>query len=113
MFYDVHPFQRPWADAVGTLVMEQPYADEGPYVDTDGAHEYHWTLSSLLNATSGAGLVLQHVGESVPKSARFWQGSSYELSSADGLLDWRQNPRAGLPAWLTIAAQKPARDAAE
>src|SRR5262249_3453370 len=24
VFYDVHPFQRPWADAVGTLVMEEP-----------------------------------------------------------------------------------------
>src|SRR3954467_2856347 len=24
-----------------------------------------------------------------------------------------QNPRAGLPAWLTVTAQKPARDAAE
>ena len=113
VFYDVHPFQRPWADVVGTLVMEQPYADAGPYVDADGAHEYHWTLSSLLNATTGAGLLLQHVGESVPKSPRFWQDGSYELSSADGLLDWRQNPRAGLPAWLTVAAQKPVRDAAE
>ena len=113
VFYDVHPFQRPWADAVGTLVMEQPYADAGPYVDADGAHEYHWTLSSLLNATTGAGLLLHHVGESVPKRPRFWQDGSYELSSADGLLDWRQNPRAGLPAWLTVAAQKPVRDAAE
>ncbi len=112
VFYDVHPFQRPWADAVGTLVMEEPYADGGPYVDADGAHEYHWTLGSLLNAASGAGLLLQHVGESVPKSPRFWQDFSYERSSADGLLDWRQNPRAGLPAWLTVAAQKPARDAA-
>jgi 2-polyprenyl-3-methyl-5-hydroxy-6-metoxy-1,4-benzoquinol methylase len=62
VFYDVHPFQRPWAGAVGTLVMEQPYADAGPYVDGDGAHEYHWMLSSLLNATTGAGLLLQHVG---------------------------------------------------
>ena len=113
VFYDVHPFQRPWADAVGTLVIEKPYADGGPYVEAeDGAHEYHWTLSSLVNATSSAGLGLQHVGESVPKSPRFWQDGSYERSSADGLLDWRQNPRAGLPAWLTVAVQKPARNAA-
>ena len=59
------------------------------YIDADGTHEYHWTLGSLLNAMSGAGLLLQHVGESVPKSPRFWQDFSYERSSVDGFLDWR------------------------
>jgi len=99
--YDIHPFQRPWADNVNVLVMEKPYGNESPYVDTSDAasYEYHWTIGSVCNALSGAGLVLKHVGESGPKRPRFWQDCSYEPSSADGLLDWRQNPRAGLPAW--------------
>jgi SAM-dependent methyltransferase len=113
VFYDIHPFQRPWANAATALVMEKPYADGGPYLDAaDAAQEYHWTLGSLLNAMSDAGLVLQHVGETGPKSPRFWQDFSYEPSAAAGLLDWRQNPRAGLPAWLTLAAQKPVRETA-
>jgi SAM-dependent methyltransferase len=113
VFYDMHPFQRPWADAVGVLAMEEPYGDTGPYVaDGDDAHEYHWTLSSLLNAMSAAGLLLRHIGESAPKSPRFWRDFSYEPSSADRLADWRHNPRAGLPAWLTVVAQRPPSDTA-
>jgi len=109
VFYDIHPFQRPWANNVDALVMEQPYADGGPYVyEDDGVtYEYHWTFGTMLNAMSDAGLVLQHVGETGPKRSRFWQDFSYQPGSADELLNWRRNPRAGLPAWLTIAARKP------
>jgi SAM-dependent methyltransferase len=109
--YDIHPFQRPWASVPSALVIEKPYADGGPYLDpADPAHEYHWTLGSLLNAMSDAGLVLRHVGETGPKSPRFWQDFSYEPSAEDRLSDWRQNPRAGLPTWLTLAAVKPRRE---
>ncbi len=109
VFYDVHPFQRPWADNADALVMEKPYTDGGPYVfEDDGiAYEYHWTLGTLLNAMSGAGMVLKYVGETGPKSSRFWQDFSYEPGAAVEVSDWRRNPRAGLPAWLTVAAQKP------
>lgn len=37
----------------------------------------------------------------------FWQGFSYLPGTDDSLLDWRSNPRAGLPVWLTLAAEKP------
>jgi ubiquinone/menaquinone biosynthesis C-methylase UbiE len=109
VFYDIHPFQRPWADNADALVMEKPYADGGPYVFSDEgtSYEYHWTFGALLNAMTGAGLVLRHVGETGPKDSRFWQDFSYEPGSAEVLLDWRRNPRAGLPTWLTVAAQKP------
>jgi SAM-dependent methyltransferase len=109
VFYDIHPFQRPWADNRDALLMEKPYTDGGPYVfeDDEITYEYHWTLGTLLNAISDAGMVLQHMGETGPKSSRFWQDSSYQPGSADELLNWRRNPRAGLPAWLTIAALKP------
>jgi hypothetical protein len=31
----------------------------------------------------------------------------YRKRADQGLLDWQKNPRAGLPVWLTVAAQKP------
>lgn len=109
VFYDIHPFQRPWAADVAPLRMEKPYGDRGPYVyDEDGAcYEHHWTAADLLNPLSSAGFVLKHFGETTAASPRFWQDFSYEPSSADRLLDWRYNARAGLPVWLTVAAQKP------
>ena len=84
VFYDIHPFQRPWADNRDALLMEKPYTDGGPYVfeDDEITHEYHWTLGTMLNAMSDAGLVLQHVGETGPKSSRFWARHSNAKSTA-------------------------------
>ena len=41
------------------------------------------------------------------RDARFWEDASYLPGADASLLDWRSNPRAGLPVWLTVAAQKP------
>lgn len=108
VFYDVHPFQRPWKDQARPLEMEKPYWDTGPFEDEndDLTYEFNWTMADLLDPLVESGLVLRKVIESAAP-ARFWQDSSYGLGGDDDLLDWRNNPRAGLPAWLTIAAQKP------
>jgi SAM-dependent methyltransferase len=111
VFYDVHPFQRPWLDQVSPLEMQQSYWEVGPHRDDDGSIEFTWTLGDLLNPLVEAGLMLRRVVESPAQDSRFWQGASYERGTEAGLLDWRQNPRAGLPVWLTVCAQKPGRDA--
>ena len=49
----------------------------------------------------------RNTAPSPPSDSRHWQGYSYEPGTDASLMDWRQNPRAGLPAWLTVAAQKP------
>ena len=41
------------------------------------------------------------------EDSRFWEDASYLPGTDASLLDWRSNPRAGLPTWLTVAAQKP------
>jgi len=110
IFYDIHPFLRPWKDQVSPLEMEKPYTDSGPYENQDcgmTSYEFHWRLSDLLNPLLDSGLVLRQMAESPAQSARFWEGHSYEPGKNDGLLDWRVNPRAGLPVWLSVAAQKP------
>lgn len=109
IFYDVHPFQRPWKNQVQPLEMAQPYDATGPFEDSDGEHpcfEFHWRLSDLFNPLADAGLALRQVAES-PAQARFWEGMAYTPGTDSRLVDWQHNPRAGLPAWLTVAAQKP------
>jgi SAM-dependent methyltransferase len=108
VFYDVHPFLRPWKDQVHPLEMEKPYWDTGPFEDTESeTYEFNWTLADLLNGLAGSGLILRRLLESPAEDSRFWQGSSYAPGTDNSLLDWRKHPRAGLPVWLTVAAQKP------
>ena len=112
IFYDVHSFQRPWKDQTTPLEMEQPYTETGPFPDLaygQTNYQFHWRISDLINPLLDAGLVLRQMIESPAKDARFWTGISYLPGSDESLLDWRNNPRAGLPVWLTVAAQKPVK----
>ena len=109
IFYDIHPFQRPWKDQVMPLEMERPYTDTGPFEGGgygQTTYEFHWRVSDLINPLLEAGLVLRQIVESPAKDARFWKGHAYTPGIDSGLLDWYNNPRAGLPVWLTVAAQK-------
>jgi SAM-dependent methyltransferase len=110
IFYDVHPFQRPWKDQRQPIEMEKPYTDTGPYFtqeDGQPSYEFHWRLSDLLNPLLASGLQLVRLVESPARDSRFWQDNTYLPGDEQCLLDWQFNPRAGLPVWLTIAAQKP------
>jgi hypothetical protein len=106
IFYDIHPSQRPWHDETKPLRMKKSYWDTGPYAGDD-SYEFNWTLADLLNPLADAGLVLKKIIESPAKDARFWEGYSYEPGTNSALMEWQNNPRAGLPVWLTICAQKP------
>lgn len=106
IFYDIHPFQRPWNRENREIIeMVKPYWDTGPYEDPNH-YEFNWTLADLLNPLADSGLQLRKLVESPPNNARFWQDWSYESGTDDSLMDWQNNPRAGLPAWLTVVAQK-------
>ncbi|NLD72162.1 MAG: class I SAM-dependent methyltransferase [Chloroflexi bacterium] len=109
VMYDVHPFQRPWRDQTA-IEMVKPYWATGPFVQAEKGrrtYEFHWTLADIVNSLLEAGLVLRRVAESGAKDSRFWEGPTYAPGTDDSLLDWRTNPRAGLPSWLTLAAQRP------
>ncbi len=108
VFYEVHPFQRPWKDQVEPIEMAKPYGDKGPY--ESGAdkktYEFHWTLADILNSFAEAKLSVCRIVESAAADSRFWQGFSYEPGTDADLLDWKRNPRTGLPVWLTVASVK-------
>jgi ubiquinone/menaquinone biosynthesis C-methylase UbiE len=109
IFYDIHPFLRPWKEQITPLVMERPYTATGPF-EYEGYeqanYQFHWRVSDLINPLLDSGMVLRQIAESPARDARFWEGIAYTPGADAGLLDWQNNPRAGLPAWLTVAAQK-------
>jgi SAM-dependent methyltransferase len=108
VFYDVHPFQRPWEDQLA-LEMAEPYFETGPFMDETPAqrtYEFHWTMADLINPLLAAGLRLRRIAESPADDSRFWRDHSYRPGTDEALLDWQHNPRAGLPVWLTVAAVK-------
>ncbi len=108
--YDLHPFLRPWKNQVSPIEMEKPYTETGPFVYEEAGqlcYEFNWRLSDLINPLLDSGLQLRRLVESPADDSRFWQGDSYKPGSDENLLDWRYNPRAGLPVWLGLAAEKP------
>ena len=108
-YYDVHPFQRPWKDQVAPIEIEKPYWSTGPFQPPDSdSFQFNWTLADLLNPMADAGLQLEKIVESSAGDTRYWEGLADGDDADIGLLDWRTNPRAGLPAWLTVAARKQA-----
>ena len=108
MFYDIHPFLRPLQAADGVLSIRKPYGGTGPLAPEDGmaTYEFTWTMGDLLNPLCANGFRLHRVAESPPCNPRFWQDYSYEGQEDQRLSDWRINPLAAIPAWLTVSAQK-------
>ena len=108
IFYDVHPFQRPWKDQITPIVVSKSYWESGPFRDDeDGTFEFNWTLAEILNPLAASGLVLKRIRESPAEDSGHWQHFSYIPGTDKTLLDWKANPRAALPTWLTIASQRP------
>lgn len=108
IFYDIHPFQRPWREQTTPIEVAKPYWDTGPFDGADGSFGFNWTLADLLNPLAASGLTLRRILESPAEDSRFWQEFSYLAGTDDSLLDWNENPRAALPAWLALALQRPA-----
>ncbi len=108
IFYDVHPFQRPWTDQTIPIEVEKSYWQTGPFRDEkDGTFEFNWTLADILNPAADAGFVLRRILESPAEDPNFWEGSSYLAGDDSRMMDWRENPRAALPVWLSAALQRP------
>ena len=110
VFYDIHPFQRPWKDQTRPIEVEKSYWETGPFENQeDGTFEFNWTLADILNPLAASGLILRRILESPAKDSRFWQNRSYLPGTDESLLDWNENPRAALPVWLTATVRKPSK----
>lgn len=73
----------------------------------DRTFEFNWTLADILNPAADAGLSLRRILERPAEDPSYWEGSSYLPGEDSRMVDWRDNPRAALPAWFSAALQKP------
>ena len=90
--------------------MKKPYSATGPFEFEEGGqltYEFNWRLSDIINPLLASGMQLQRLIESPPRNAQFWLSRSYVPETDESLMDWKINPLAGLPVWLTLAAKKP------
>ncbi|MBD3919836.1 class I SAM-dependent methyltransferase [Paenibacillus sp. PR3] len=108
---DVHPFNRPFGKANETPAIVKPYDASGPIV-IDDVPLYHWRMQDLMNAMIASGLHLHQIEEMYAEDGSFWIDDSIQDKSAfsaeelQALADWRTNPMAALPQWLSIKAVK-------
>lgn len=103
IMYDIHPFQRPFTGEP----WKEPKVSKA-YKDT--MPSCHWRVQDLVNANLSAGLSIKEVAELEAVDASFWytyeeliKQSSEQIQSIN---DWKTNPMAALPAWITIVSQK-------
>ncbi len=103
VMYDVHPFNRPFTgEPWKQPQIVKQYSDTYP--------SCHWRIEDLINANIFAGLAIKEMAELQAINASFWY-SYDELTkkNPNELIDinnWKHNPMAALPAWITIISQK-------
>ena len=103
VMYDMHPFNRPFTgEAWKEPSIVKSYHDVFP--------DLHWRIQDILNSQIKAGLSICEMAELPAVDTSFW--FSYdELSKKtpeelEGINDWKKNPMAALPAWITVLSEK-------
>ena len=103
VMYDIHPFNRPFSgEAWKEPRIVKSYHDVFP--------DMHWRIQDIINSQIKAGLSICKLAELPAADASFWY-SYAELcektpEELDGINDWKKNPLAALPAWLTLISKK-------
>ena len=103
VLYDMHPFNRPFSgEAFKKPAIVKSYQDVFP--------DLHWRLQDIINSLIRSGLTVREIAELPALDASFWfsYAGLQEKSRAEleGINDWKKNPLAALPAWLTVVSEK-------
>ena len=108
VFFDTHPFSRPFDNALqeGLFKAIKPYEDIGPF------HEdptYAWRIQDFVNALTGSGFTLTQMLEfnSTPQDFAEHNYFYHNGAAESDRYDWRQNPWAALPQCLGLSVYKP------
>ena len=105
--YDMHPFNRPFSGKAWKAPrIVKSYHDVFP--------DLHWRIQDIVNSQTRAGLGICELAELPAADDSFWftyaelqQKSPEEL---EGINDWKKNPMAALPAWVTLISKKVGND---
>ena len=108
IMYDIHPFSRPFGDDTDKITIIKPYDSTGPFGEVPC---YHWRIQDIMNAIISSDLNIKHVEEMFAQYNTYWFESSGGRGSMskeelDKLYNWKTNPMAGIPQWLSICAVK-------
>lgn len=102
IMYDIHPFNRPFVGDVGEPKIKKSYNDVAPH--------YHWRVQDLINAMAKSKLTIKEMAEMQAVDGSFWYTYDELITKSEDQLsevnNWKTNPMAALPAWISIAAQK-------
>ncbi len=103
IMYDIHPFNRPFSgDPWKTPEIIKSYYDLTPRL--------HWRVQDLVNAMANARFSIKEMAELKAVNASFWFSYDELLKQDEKKIekinDWKFNPMAALPAWISIVAQK-------
>ena len=103
VMYDMHPFNRPFSgEAWKAPMIVKSYHDVFP--------DLHWRLQDIINSQIKAGLGICELAELPATDVCFWftytELQEKNPEEFEGINDWKKNPMAALPAWITLISKK-------
>lgn len=103
VLYDMHPFNRPFSgEAYKEPRIIKSYHDIFP--------DLHWRLQDILNSQIQAGLNICEIAELPAIDPSYWfsyaELKEKNTKELEGINNWKENPLAALPAWLTLVSQR-------
>ncbi len=102
IFFETHPFIRPFDDSSNALRVIKPYEKTGPFGDPPN---YLWRICDFANGLISSGFRIVNMDEFHAEKAiigaRWW-----DLDGWDAKADWHVNPYAALPQWVSFCAVK-------
>lgn len=109
ILFETHPFIRPFDDSQEIITVKKAYEDIGPFGDVPN---YHWRMQDFINNLITSGFNINNLEEFHPEVGDLenhcWWYSTLNEAQKDNnkKFDWKQNPWAALPQWLTVCVQK-------
>jgi ubiquinone/menaquinone biosynthesis C-methylase UbiE len=107
IFFETHPFIRPFDDSGSEIKIIKPYEDIGPFGDPP---EYAWRIQDFMRALIANGFEMRDFVEFHPQpdDCDDWWYNSQEKKQKDNYakFDWRKNSWAALPQWVGVCARK-------
>jgi SAM-dependent methyltransferase len=98
IFFETHPFIRPFDDSTNTLLIKKRYDN------TDGND---WRVQDFTNSLIACGFAIQQLNELFAEKdcigAEWWHKDKFDW---DAMADWHKNPYAALPQWISFCAAK-------
>ncbi|RAV13616.1 class I SAM-dependent methyltransferase [Paenibacillus contaminans] len=110
IMFDIHPFMRPFGIKAGNdLIVEKPYDVTGPFGEIP---TFKWRIQDIMNAIISSNLNIRRIEEMYAEDGSFWvddstdKGEFLSEEELENYCNWRKNPLAAIPQWLSIEAIK-------